>query len=121
VALGDTHVTHDPVAGQGANAASRAAWLFGELLLDRLRQGGALDQAFCAHAEQRLWDMLQPIAQFSNALLQEPPPHAMSLFAGAARSRAVADTFVTSFAHPEVIWAAMSSPEGAERFLTSVA
>jgi len=45
----------------------------------------------------------------------------MSLFAGATRSRAVADRFVTSLAHPEVIWAAMCSPEGAERFLTSVA
>lgn len=120
VALGDTHVTHDLAAGQGANAAARAAWVFGELLLEQLGQGGTLDQAFCARAEQRLWEVLEPITRFSNALLR-PPPHVIPLFIAAARSRAVADAFVTSFAHPEVMWAALSSPEGVERFLASVA
>jgi hypothetical protein len=120
VALGDTHVTHDPVGAQGANAASHTAWLFGELLLEQLRQGGTLDKQFCAHAEQRLWDVQQPAAQFSNAML-EAPPHFMTLFTAAAGSRAVADAFITNFGRPEQMWASLSSPEGIERFLASVA
>jgi 2-polyprenyl-6-methoxyphenol hydroxylase-like FAD-dependent oxidoreductase len=119
VALGDTHITHDPAGGQGANAAARAAWAFGELLLERLRQGGALDEGFCARAEQRLWEVLEPVTLFSNALLGPPPPHVMALFAAAGRSQAVADGFANNFNHPDRLWASMATPEGTERFLAS--
>jgi 2-polyprenyl-6-methoxyphenol hydroxylase-like FAD-dependent oxidoreductase len=121
VALGDAHITHDPLAGQGANAASRAAWVFGELLLDRVRQGSALDEAFCVQAEQRLWEVLQPVTSFSNAMLGPAPPHAIGVFLAAAQNQAIADGFVNNFNYPDRMWACLGSPEGAERFLASFA
>jgi 2-polyprenyl-6-methoxyphenol hydroxylase-like FAD-dependent oxidoreductase len=121
VALGDAHITHDPVAGQGANAASRAAWLFGELLLDRVRQGGALDEAFCAQAEQRLWEVLQPVTSLSNLMLGSPPPHALGVFLAAAQNQAIAQGFVDNFNYPDRMWEFLGTPEGAERFLAGFA
>lgn len=121
VALGDAHITHDPVAGQGANAASRAAWVLGELLLDRVRQGSALDEAFCAQAEQRLWEVLQPSTSFTNAMLGPATPHAIDVFVAAAQNPAIADGFVDNFNYPDRLWACLGSAEGAERFLASFA
>lgn len=121
MALGDAHITHDPVGGQGANAASRAAWALGELLLDRVRLGSALDEAFCAQAEQRLWEVLQPLTSFSNAMLGPATPHAIDVFLAAAQNPAIADGFVNNFNYPDRMWACLDSAEGAERFLASFA
>ena len=121
MALGDAHITHDPVVGQGANAASRAAFALGELLIERVRERSALDQGFCARAEQRLWEVLQPATAFSNAMLGPPPPHVLSIFAAAAENQAVADGFVNNFNDPARMWECLGSPEGAARFLASVA
>src|SRR5262249_10227071 len=73
LALGDAHVTMDPLTAQGANAAAKAAWLLGERLVAHSQAGLALDSAFCAHLEQRLWELLQPFAEWNNAALGAPP------------------------------------------------
>jgi hypothetical protein len=117
LALGDTHVTHDPIVGQGGNAASRAAWLLGELVTARALAGGAFDEAFCAEAERRLWEITAASAVWSNAFLQPPPPHAIELLVAAAQNRAIADAFVTNFNHPERMWAVVSSPAATAAFI----
>ncbi len=66
VALGDVHVTHDPILAQGANGASYAAWALGEAI----RDGGPFDASFCAAVERRAWEYLLPAAAWSNAFLQ---------------------------------------------------
>ena len=121
MAVGDAHITHDPVAGQGANAASRGAWTLGELLLERVRQERALDEGFCAQAEQRRWEVLQPVTAFSNAMLGPASPHALAIFEAAAQNPAIADGFVNNFNYPDRMWACLGSPEGAARFLASFA
>jgi hypothetical protein len=117
LALGDTHVTHDPIVGQGANAASRAAWLLGELVTGHAHAGGLFDEAFCAQAEQRLWETTADAAVWSNAFLQPPPPHAIELLVAAAQNRAIADAFVTNFNHPDRMWAVLSSPAATAAFI----
>ncbi|HEX2572343.1 MAG TPA: styrene monooxygenase/indole monooxygenase family protein [Polyangia bacterium] len=117
LALGDAHVTHDPIIGQGANAASRAAWLLGELLTARVAEGGDFDGEFCANAEARLWEMLQPITEWSNAALMPPTPHALELLAAAARNAAIAEEFVKNFDEPRRQWEVLSKPEGTAAFL----
>jgi 2-polyprenyl-6-methoxyphenol hydroxylase-like FAD-dependent oxidoreductase len=113
VALGDVHVVNDPVLGQGANAASRAAWALGEAI----GGGGPYDEAFCQQAERRLWESARAATAWTNAMLQPPPPHAVGLFVAAAREQAVADALVDTFAAPERGWEAFASPEGAAAFL----
>jgi 2-polyprenyl-6-methoxyphenol hydroxylase-like FAD-dependent oxidoreductase len=121
MALGDAHIAHDPAAGQGANAASRAAWTLGELLISRVREGNALDEAFCAQAEQRLWDVVRPMTEFSNAMLGPPEPHALGIFLAAAQNPALADGFINNFNYPDRMWECLGSPEGAQRFLAQFA
>jgi 2-polyprenyl-6-methoxyphenol hydroxylase-like FAD-dependent oxidoreductase len=117
MALGDAHVTHDPVAGQGGNAASRAAWAFGEMLANRIVEGRPLDESFCAAAEDRLWGLVRPVTEWTNAFLQPPPPHIMLLLAAAAKSQAVADTFVSNFDDPSRQWQICHTPDAVQSFL----
>jgi Styrene monooxygenase A putative substrate binding domain len=113
VAIGDVHVMNDPVLGQGANAASYAAWVLGEAILE----GGPYDEPFCRRVEQRIWAYLQPVAEWTNASLQPPPSHVIDVFVAAAQNKAIADQIIDNFNAPQHNWAIFSSPEGAESFL----
>jgi 2-polyprenyl-6-methoxyphenol hydroxylase-like FAD-dependent oxidoreductase len=111
--------THDPLTGQGANAASRGAFSLGELLVARARGGGQFDEAFCTSAEQHLRDDARAVTEWSNAFLQPPPPHAIGLLVAAARNQAVANAFADNFNHPKQQWAVLSSPDATAAFIGS--
>ncbi len=119
LAVGDAHITHDPLTGQGANAASRAAWSLGELLVARARTGDPFDEAFCAGAEAHLWEDERSVTEWSNAFLQPPPPHAIGLFVAAAQNQALANAFADNFNHPKKQWAVLSSPDATAAFIAS--
>jgi hypothetical protein len=113
IALGDAHMLHDPIIGQGANTASRCAWLLGEaLLLDR-----PADEVFCRDVEQRLWEAARAPTEWTNMTLQPPPPYVMELFTAAAQHQAIADELVGNFNEPERNWEIFGSAEGAAAFL----
>jgi hypothetical protein len=120
LALGDAYITHDPLTGQGANAASRSARLVGEAMADHARSGGAFDEAFCARMEERLWQSEEPVTLWSNAFLQPPPPHAVGIMIAAAQSKTVADAFVENFGDPARQWEVVRSPENAATFLANL-
>lgn len=102
LALGDAHVTHDPIGAQGANAASRAAWLLGELIVARLAAGRPFDAEFHAHAEQTLWQATRAATEWSNLLLRPPSPRLADLLVAASRDPAIANAYADHFTdHPE--------------------
>jgi 2-polyprenyl-6-methoxyphenol hydroxylase-like FAD-dependent oxidoreductase len=113
VAIGDVHILNDPVLGQGANAASHAAWVLGEAILE----GGPFDEAFCRRVENRIWDYASAVTAWTNAALQPPAPHAQAVFGAAAQSKAVANELAENFNNPPRAWAAMGSPAGAAALL----
>ena len=115
LAIGDVHVLNDPILGQGANAASHAAWTAGEAILE----GGPFDEAFCREVEERIWAHARPVTEWSNAALHPPAPHVLDVFRAAAQSKAIADEVVDNFNAPERNWAIFESPEGASAFLRS--
>ena len=119
MAIGDAHITHDPLTGQGANAASREAWSLAELLIAHARAGGRFDETFCVRAEQQLWDDARPVTEWSNAFLQPPPRHVIGLLVAAAQNPAIADAFADNFNDPKQQWAVLSSPEGTAAFIES--
>jgi len=114
LALGDMHIQHDPIIAQGANGASKCAWVLGEALL----RDQPLDETFCRETEQQLWEAAQAATEWTNATLQPPPPHVIELFAAAARNQALADELTENFGAPERNWEIFGSPEGAAAFLT---
>lgn len=119
MAVGDAHITHDPLMGQGANAASHAAWSLGEFLVARLRAGGSFDEAFCVAAEAHLWEGARPATELSNGFLQPPPPHAIGLFVAAAQNQALANAFVDNLSDPKKQLAVLSSPDATAAFIAS--
>jgi len=121
MAVGDTHITHDPLTGQGANAASRAAWLLGRLLVERTRAGGRVDEPFCLDAEQRLWEDARATTEWSNAFLQPPPAHAIGLLVAGAQNPAIANAFVSNFNDPNRQWQVLSSPDATAAFIAGFA
>lgn len=119
MAVGDAHITHDPLTGQGANAASRGAWSLGELLVAHARAGGSFDEAFCADAEAHLWEDARSVTEWSNAFLQPPPPHVIGLFLAASQNQALANAIGDNFNDPKKQWAVLSSPDETAAFIAS--
>jgi 2-polyprenyl-6-methoxyphenol hydroxylase-like FAD-dependent oxidoreductase len=114
MALGDIHMVHDPIIAQGANTASRCAFVLGGALLeDRVP-----DEAFCRETEQKLWETGRAATEWTNATLLPPPPYVIELFAAAGQNRAIADELVGNFDAPERNWEIFSNPAGASAFLT---
>jgi hypothetical protein len=113
VAVGDAHILNDPVLGQGANLASRCAWVLGEAILEER----VFNEAFCREVEQRLWEAGRAVTLWTNLMLQPPPPHALQLLVAAAQNQAIADELSDNFNAPEQNWEIFGSPAGAECFL----
>jgi hypothetical protein len=113
MALGDMHMLHDPIIAQGANTASRCAWLLGEALLEDRR----LDGSFCRETERQLWEAGRAATEWTNMTLGAPPPYVIGLFAAASQNKALADELIENFNAPERNWEIFSSPEGAAAFL----
>jgi hypothetical protein len=68
--LGDVHIVNDPIGGQGANAASYAAFVVGEAI----REMAAFDEGLCQMVDARRWEYLSAVTNFNNALLLPPSP-----------------------------------------------
>jgi hypothetical protein len=116
IAIGDAHIQNDPVLGQGANAASHAAWTLGDAIL----QGGPFDEVFCRRVENSIWEYTGAVTQWTNATLQPPTPHAEAVFAAAAQSPAIGSAVIANLSNPRRGWAAFSSPTGAASFLNEL-
>lgn len=121
VALGDVHILHDPIVGQGGNMAVRTAWLLGEMIVEHARAGQALDEDFCIRAAQRQWEASIPSTYMSNDMLRPMPPHMRKLFQVASQKQAVADAFIETIVNPPRGWEVRSSPENTEAFLAELA
>ena len=119
IAIGDTHIAHDPITGLGANTASRGAWLLGQLVVEHTRAGGRFDEAFCAVADQRLWEMARSATEWTNAFLQPPPQHVVDVFVAAAQNSKIADALVGNFNYPDRQWQILSSPDSTAAFISS--
>lgn len=119
MALGDARVSFDPITGQGANAASRTAFVLGDLVAEHARAGGRFDEVFCARAGERIWENVKAASEWTNAFLQPPPPHAVGLLIAAAQNKKIADAFAANFDDPERQWQVLSSPEATAAFIAS--
>jgi hypothetical protein len=114
MALGDTHLLNDPIIAQGGNTASKCAWVLGRALL----QDRPLDESFCRETEQQLWEAGRAATEWTNMMLQPPPPYVMELFAAASQNKGLADELIDNFNEPERNWEAFSNAGGAAALLT---
>lgn len=109
IAIGDAHFANDPITGQGANTASRMAFLIGE----EISNNQVFDEEFARRIEQRVRAYAGPIAKWSNAMLGQPEQHMIDLMVAAAQNQGVANEFARFFEKANEAWDAFGSPEGA--------
>ena len=96
--MGDAVVTNDPITGQGANTASKAA----DIYLQRILQRG--DQPFDAEWMQQtfdlFWNYAQWVVKWTNSLLVPPAPHILELMGAASKIPLLARKIANGFNHP---------------------
>lgn len=112
VALGDAHVTIDPVCGLGANAASAAAFALGEAILE----GAPLDEEFCRSVDERRLPRVLSSFDFTNFMLS-PQPHLFDVVGAMSTNLDLANDFTEGFTDPERQWRNMASAEAAEAYV----
>jgi hypothetical protein len=110
LALGDAHITMDPVTGQGANKASHAAFVAGSAICEAT----AFDGDFCVRVAQQICDYALPVSDACNARLMPPPGHVVDLLVAAAQHQPVADFYAGSFNDPDRFWHIVSRQDRTE-------
>ncbi|RSM86553.1 FAD-binding protein [Kibdelosporangium aridum] len=115
LAMGDTAVTNDPVGGQGANMAARAARSYQEAIL--AQEDRYFDEKFMREAFGKYWEVAQHATAFNNALLAPPPEHVLATLDTAQRVPEVAHRFAHLFENPVGYTGWLTDPEVSMRYL----
>ncbi|WP_369185116.1 styrene monooxygenase/indole monooxygenase family protein [Streptomyces sp. Y1] len=116
--LGDAVVVNDPITGQGANSAARAAEAYRRAIVEHGDAPFTADW-MCRTAE-RFWQRHARHGVRLTADLLGMPDHLQAVFAAAAEHRAVADRFANTYAEPSDHEAWLATPELTEAYLASV-
>ncbi len=116
--IADVVVLNDPITGQGSNNASKSAQTYLEAILDH--GGLPYDRAFQHGAFERYWARTKPVADWTNALLQPPPPHVLEVLGAAARQPEIAWRIANGFDDPVDYGDFFLDPTGAARYLAEV-
>ncbi|MBO0819410.1 MAG: FAD-binding oxidoreductase, partial [Nocardiopsaceae bacterium] len=89
--LADAVVLNDPITGQGANNAAKAAASY---LSSIVAQGdGPFDRSFMRAAFEAHWPYAALVTAWTSAMLGAPPPHVLQLLGAASAYQEIADRF----------------------------
>ncbi|MGA5820979.1 styrene monooxygenase/indole monooxygenase family protein [Kitasatospora sp. NPDC094028] len=116
--LGDAVVVNDPITGQGANSAARAAEAYRRAIVEHGDAPFTADW-MCRTAE-RFWQQHARHGVRLTADLLDMPDHLQSVFAAAVEHRVVADRFANTYAEPSDHEAWLATPELTAAYLASV-
>ncbi|UGS33833.1 styrene monooxygenase/indole monooxygenase family protein [Capillimicrobium parvum] len=107
--LGDAVVQNDPLVGQGANNATKAAIVVQRAI--REHPGGPVGAEWTAAVAGRCWEAVRCSTTWTNLMLN-PPAHIGDLLTEAANRPAFADTLANGTDDPTSLFPWIESPEG---------
>jgi len=108
IALGDVHVTVDPLMAQGANIGSYSAFV----LADAIVEADVFDLAFCHEVERCRSARILGASRWTNACLQPPDKTRVELMVAMSRDQQRADEYLDNFNRPEWQCQRIGSVEG---------
>lgn len=113
--IGDVTILNDPVAGQGANNATK----FAHMLVEHIVERGSrpFTPAWMADVFETFWAYSQYVNAFNAGLLQPPAPHQQQLLLAASHNPHIALEFLNGFDHPPSLFPWFADPEAAARYL----
>ncbi|MGH3943196.1 MAG: styrene monooxygenase/indole monooxygenase family protein [Pseudonocardiaceae bacterium] len=115
--LGDAVIVNDPLAGQGANNATRMAHFFAERIQDRGEQ--PFDPEWLARQFDDFWEYSRYVNDFSNILLEPLRGFQRNLLISASRRPDIAEEIFEGFNNPPCLFPWFTEPRAAREFLTA--
>lgn len=113
--MGDVVCLNDPITGQGSNNAAKCAQAYFDAIA--LQGDAPFDAAFMQRAFDGFWDYASHVVNWTNALLQPPPPHVLNVLGAAGAAPAVARRFVNGFNDPRDYANFFMTPDKASAYL----
>lgn len=119
--IGDTLNLNDPIAGQGANNACKAAFLYLNRIIEQSQQKGYFDEIWMKKTYEMYWESIGKWAtKWSHIMLMPPAPHMVDLLNAASQSPAIANTLANGFDDPSTLFPWISHPEDTEKFIKGI-
>ena len=112
--MADVVVANDPITGQGSNNACHCAETY---LKEMVAHDGPYDRAWMERTFETYWGYAQHVTNWTNAMLQPPPPHVLEIIGAASQIPVVAKRFVNGFADPTDFQHWFMDPDKAAAFL----
>jgi hypothetical protein len=117
--MADAVVLNDPITGQGSNNASKSAKIYMDAIL---AQGDRpFDAAFMQSTFDAYWNYAQYVTGWTNALLQPPPPHVLTIMGTAQAYPSLAKRIANGFDNPLDFFPWFAVPEEADAYLKKLA
>src|SRR6266446_3315816 len=95
---GDVVVANDPITGQGANTASKAASIYLQRILERGDK--PFDAQWMHQTFDPFWDYAEWVVKWTNSLLVPPAPHILQLMGAASQIPPLASKIANGFNNP---------------------
>lgn len=117
--MADAVVLNDPITGQGSNNASKSAKTYMDAIL--ARGDRPYDAAFMQSTFDTYWNYAQYVTGWTNALLQPPPPHVLTIMGTAQAYPSLAKRIANGFDNPLDFFPWFAVPEEADAYLKKLA
>jgi hypothetical protein len=115
IALGDVHVTVDPMLAQGANVGSYSAFV----LADAIEEADAFDLQFCQDVERCREARVLGASRWTNAFLQPADDARIELMIAMSQDRRLAQEYFENFSRPDRQWQRVCSAESIREWLAA--
>ncbi|MEY8843063.1 styrene monooxygenase/indole monooxygenase family protein [Cribrihabitans sp. XS_ASV171] len=116
--LGDAVCLNDPITGQGANNAAKAAAVYLDAILTHGDQN--FDEAWMRATFERFWDYAQWVVRWTNMMLLPPPPFVLDIMGSAQVLPGLAHRIANGFDDPRDFFPWFADPNAAQDYLTSL-
>ncbi|MET8701340.1 styrene monooxygenase/indole monooxygenase family protein [Kitasatospora sp. NPDC004723] len=116
--IGDAVVVNDPITGQGANSAARAADAYLRAIVER--GDGPFTAAWMSEVFEEFWERHARHGVALTAALLTMPDHLQAVFAAAAEHEAVARRLANTYAEPADYAAWLATPELVGGYLAEI-